>query len=159
MGRKKERKNTFLSSKYFYFQENKKLQELKMMSLTTAIKREKIDNDKEEAISDSKLCQGEFEGLPNVEKSALDGARNLLNLESVESSSSSLSLTQGSVSENTSGIEAIEDDSTLFVSEDFVEDLEDIEQPNNATGSDSKLGILEGLFEESFLFFSDSYVN
>ena len=129
-----------------FFQENKKLHEQKIASLITAIKKEN-DNDKEVVVvGNSKLCrhQDEFEGLPDVrKKSALD-ARNLLSLESVENS---LSLNQGSVSENTSGIEANDDDNTLFVSEDFVEDLEDREHqlPDNATESDSKLGILEGL--------------
>ena len=121
------------------------MHEQKITSLISAIKKEN-DNDKEVVVGNSKLCrhQDEFEGLPDVEeKSALD-ARNLLSLESVENS---LSLNQGSVSENTSGIEANDDDNTLFVSEDFVEDLEDREHqlPDNATESDSKLGILEGL--------------
>ena len=130
-----------------FIQGNKKLHEQKITSLISAIKKEN-DNDKEVVVGNSKLCrhQDEFEGLPDVrKKSALD-ARNLLSLESVENS-----LNQGSVSENTSGIEANDDDNTLFVSEDFVEDLEDREHqlPDNATESDSKLGILEGLWVES----------
>ena len=141
-------KKTFWVQSAFFFQENKKLHEQKIASLITAIKKEN-DNDKEVVVvGNSKLCrhQDEFEGLPDVrKKSALD-ARNLLSLESVENS-----LNQGSVSENTSGIEANDDDNTLFVSEDFVEDLEDREHqlPDNTTESDSKLGILEGLWVES----------
>ena len=114
-----------------------------MACLISAIKKEN-DNDKE-VVGYSELCrhQNEFKGLPDVEgKSALD-VRKLINLESVENS---ICLNLGSVSENTCGIEANDDDNTLFVSEDFVEDLEDREQPpENTTESHSKLGILEGL--------------